>query len=102
MLRRREARKRAASGGTEVEVTTGRRLAAQGEPVLQVVVIVEGRAAVVVDGLPVAVLGEGATVGWPEARMGLPAPATVVTITPTVVSVFSRRELQHLTRGDRP
>jgi hypothetical protein len=88
--------------GTELELPPGRRLTTQGEPVLQVVVLLDGHADVTVDDRPALTLCAGHAVGWPEVVTHSVAPATVTTTTTSHVLVLTCGECTALRNDGTP
>jgi hypothetical protein len=81
---------------TELVVRAGRRLCTERECVRQFVAVIEGSAIATVDGRPVAMLGPGSCVGWPEVVNAAPAPATVTLTSTSHLLVLRRVECSEL------
>jgi len=75
---------------TEIQVSTGKTLATQGELGREFIVLVDGGAAVTRDGTEIALLGPGAFFGEMSLLDGKPRTATVTTLEPTRVLVLTR------------
>jgi CRP-like cAMP-binding protein len=85
-----------ASLTTEVDVPEGKVLAREGEPGREFYVILDGKAAVSIDGRDVATLGPGDFFGEMALLDQGPRVATVVASTPMDVAVLDPREFATL------
>ena len=88
----KEERARIAALTTDVLVDSGKVLCEQGSPGTEAFVIVEGHAAVEIDGQRVAVVGPNDVVGELALLDGGPRVATVTALTPMDLLVLNRRE----------
>src|SRR5262245_10065241 len=88
-----------ASRTDEVDVATGHELVRQGEPGDTFFVLLEGEAAVDVDGQPRRTLGPGDFFGEISMLDRGPATATVVTTTPARLMVMSHSQFRDAVKG---
>jgi CRP-like cAMP-binding protein len=81
---------------TEVEIPEGKALAREGQPGREFYVILDGKAAVSIDGSEVATLGPGDFFGEMALLDQGPRVATVMASTPMEVAVLDPREFSTL------
>jgi CRP-like cAMP-binding protein len=79
---------------TTVTLPAGSELAHQGRRQGQLIILIEGSAAVLQNDLLIEQLTAGAHVGGLTVLRGIPHPTTVIALTPVVVDVIAEREFR--------